>query len=74
MRKVKYDKCILSQITDGEYSYCDDYAMVIVAKDELHAERKARWSSYNFKKAKNINISQVNLNEEAVVLKANVGG
>lgn len=64
----------LVELPNGEYTYGDDYAMVIVAKDELHAERKARWSSYNFKKAKNINISQVNLNEEAVILKANVGG
>jgi hypothetical protein len=64
----------LVELPDGEYTYGDDYAMVIVAKDELHAERKARWSSYNFEEAKNINVSQVNLNEETVVLKANVGG
>jgi hypothetical protein len=64
----------LVELPVGEYSWGDDYAMVIVAEDELHAERKARWSSYNFKEAKNINISQVNLNEEAVVLTANVGG
>ena len=57
----------------GEYSWGDDYAMVIVAEDELHAERKARWSSDNFKKAKNINISKVNLDTEATILKANVG-
>jgi hypothetical protein len=64
----------LVKLPNGEYTYGDDYAMIVVAKDELHAERKARWSSYNFKEAKNINISQVNLNEEAVVLTANVGG
>lgn len=64
----------LVELPNGEYTYGDDYAMVIVAKDELHAERKARWSSYNFKKAKNINISQVSLDTEATVLKANVGG
>lgn len=58
----------------GEYSWGDDYAMVIVAEDELHAERKARWSSDNFKKAKNINISKVNLDIEATILKANAGG
>lgn len=63
----------LVELPDGEYSWGDDYAMVIVAEDELHAERKARWSSYNFKQAKKINISQVNLNEEATILKANVG-
>ena len=62
----------LVELPNGEYSWGDDYAMVIVAEDELHAERKARWSSYNFKQAKKINISQVNLNEEATILKANV--
>lgn len=64
----------LVELPDGEYTYGDDYAMVIIAEDELHAERRARWSSYNFEKAKKINISQVNLNEEAAVLIANVGG
>lgn len=63
----------LVELPVGEYSWGDDYAMVVVAEDELHAERKARWSSDNFKQAKKINISQVNLDEEAVVLKANVG-
>ena len=46
----------LVELPVGEYSWGDDYAMVVVAKDELHAERKARWSSYNFKNAKKINI------------------
>ncbi len=64
----------LAKLPVGEYTYGDDYAMVIVAEDELHAERKARWSSYNFRQAKKINISQVNLDEEAVILTANVGG
>lgn len=63
----------LVELPVGEYSWGDDYAMVVIAKDELHAERKARWSSYNFKNAKKINISQVSLDEEAVILKANVG-
>jgi len=64
----------LVELPVGEYSWGDDYAMVIVAEDELHAERKARWSSYNFKQAKKINISQVNLDTEATILKANIGG
>lgn len=63
----------LVELPVGEYSWGDDYAMVVAAEDELHAERKARWSSDSFKQAKKINISQVNLDEEAVVLKANVG-
>jgi hypothetical protein len=63
----------LVELPIGEYSWGDDYAMVVVAEDELHAERKARWSSDNFKKAKKINISQVSLETEATILKANVG-
>jgi hypothetical protein len=63
----------LVELPVGEYSWGDDYAMVVVAEDELHAERKARWSSYNFKNAKKINISQVSLDTEATILKANVG-
>lgn len=63
----------LAELPVGKYTWGDDYAMVIVAKDELHAERKTRWSSYSFKQAKKINISQVNLNEEAVILTANAG-
>ena len=42
----------LVELPVGEYSWGDDYTMVVVAEDELHAERKARWSSDNFKKAK----------------------
>lgn len=64
----------LVELPVGDYTYGDDYAMVIVAEDELHAERKARMSSYNFEQAKKIDISQVNLDKEAVVLTANVGG
>lgn len=64
----------LVELPVGEYTYGDDYAMVVVAKDELHAERKARWSLYNFRRAKKINISQVSLSTEATILKANVGG
>lgn len=64
----------LVELPYGKYTYGDDYAMVIVAEDELHAERRARWSSDNFRHAKKINISQVSLDTEATVLKANVGG
>ena len=64
----------LAELLSDEYTYGDDYAMVVVAEDQLHAERKARWSSDSFKQAKKINISQVSLDTEAVILKANMGG
>ena len=32
--------------------WCQDYAMVIIAEDELHAERKARLSSSDFNERK----------------------
>ena len=35
-------------------SWCQDYAMVVVAEDEKHAERKARWSSDDFRKATDV--------------------
>ena len=63
----------LVELPIGSYSYCDDYAMVIVAENERHAERRARWSSDNFKNAKKINIQQINLDKEDVILTANVG-
>lgn len=34
------------------YSYCDNYKAVVLAEDELHAERLARWKIEGFKKAK----------------------
>jgi len=64
----------LAKLPVGEYTYGDDYAIVIVAEDERHAERRARWSSDSFKRAKRIDISQINLDTESVILKANVGG
>ena len=64
----------LVELPVGDYTYGDDYAMVIIAEDKFHAERKARWSSYNFEQAKKINVTNINLNKETVILKANVGG
>ena len=49
-------------------SWDEDFAMVIVAEDERHAERKARWTSDDFKESKNIKITEVNTNEEQCVL------
>lgn len=53
--------------------WCEDYAMVIVAEDELHAERKARLSSRHFKNCQNISVEEIDLTEEQCVLTANTG-
>ena len=39
--------------------WCQDYAMVIIAEDERHAERKARVSSDDFKKCQEITITEI---------------
>lgn len=54
-------------------SWCQDYAMVVVAEDEKHAERKARWSSDDFRKATDVVVQKINLDQEQVVLIANTG-
>ena len=53
-------------------SWCMDYSMVVIAKDELHAERCARLNSDDFKKAK-LEVTEINLNTEQCVLVANTG-
>lgn len=40
---------------------------------ERHAERKARVSSGDFKKCQEISITEIDMNEEQCVLKANTG-
>lgn len=52
--------------------YCEDYAMVVIAIDAKHAERKARWENDDFKKAK-LEVTEIDMNIEQVVLKANKG-
>lgn len=52
---------------------CQDYAMVIIAKDELHAERKARLSSGDFRKCQEITIREIDMNKEQCVFIANTG-
>ena len=49
-----------------------DYAMIVIAKDELHAERCARVNSDDFKKAK-LEVTEINLDTEQCVLIANTG-
>ena len=53
-------------------SWCMDYSMVVIAKDELHAERCARLNSDDFKKAK-LEVTEINLDMEQCVLVANTG-
>ena len=40
---------------------------------DKHAERKARWSSDDFRKATNVVMQKINLDQEQVVLIANTG-
>lgn len=54
-------------------SWCQNYAMVVIAEDEKHAERKARWSSDDFRKATDVVVQKINLDQEQVVLIANTG-
>lgn len=54
-------------------SWCQDYAMVVVAEDEKHAERKARWSSDDFRKATDVVVQKINVKQEQVILIANTG-
>lgn len=54
------------------YSYCDNYKAVIVAEDELHAERCARMNIYGFKKAK-LKVTEVDLDREQILSVENTG-
>ena len=53
-------------------SWCMDYSMIVIAEDELHAERCARLNSDDFKKAK-LKVTEINLDTEQCVLVANIG-
>ena len=57
----------------GYATWCEDYAMIVIAEDEKHAERRARLSSDDFKKCQDISIEEIDLSEEQCVLRANVG-
>ena len=60
-------------VTIEKTGWCQDYAMVVVAEDKKHAERKARWSSDDFKKAVGIVVEKINLNQEQTILITNTG-
>lgn len=53
--------------TDYELGSGEDYEMIIIAEDKKHAERRARWSSYDFKNSKNLKITEIPLDEERVI-------
>ena len=57
-----------------DVDYFEDYAIVVIAEDRRHAERRARWSSCDFRKAKNLEITEIDLSHEQVVLTASVSG
>ena len=55
------------------YSYCDNYKTVVVAEDELHAERLARIKVDGFKKAK-LKVTEIDLEAgEKILSIENVG-
>jgi hypothetical protein len=56
-----------------EITWVEDYAMVVIAEDEKHAERRARWESGDFKRAKNLLVKKVDADKEQSVLIANTG-
>ena len=54
-------------------TWCEDDAMVVIAEDKLHAERRARWNSNNFRNEQQLKIKEINLDVEQVVLISNIG-
>jgi len=64
-------KCFRVERTD-KVSWVEDYAMVVIAQDELHTERAARWKSSDFKKSK-LKVTEISMEEEKIVLVANTG-
>jgi hypothetical protein len=65
-------KVFLVERTYG-VNWCQDYAMVVVAEDEHHAERMARNSSVDFRGCQDIAVTEIDINEEQCVLVANSG-
>lgn len=52
--------------------WCEDYAKVVVAADEMWAEKLARLSCDEFRKAK-LKVKEIDLTQEGVILSANTG-
>lgn len=60
-------------VTIPARNFGQDYAMVIVAEDRLHAERKARSISGDFRVSKEVTVKEIRMDEEQCVLIANTG-
>ena len=54
-----------------EVGWFEDIEMTVIAEDDLHAERRARWSSRDFKNAKNLSIKKIDISKEQAVLISN---
>lgn len=63
--------CYLIERVDN-VSYVEDYAIVVIAKDKLCAERLARVNSDDFRKAK-VRVKKIDMSKEQVILIANTG-
>jgi len=63
--------CFKVERTD-RVSYVEDYAMVVIAEDERHAEKCARLKSSDFRKAK-LKVTKIDIDMEQVILVANSG-
>lgn len=54
------------------YSWCANYKAVVIAEDELHAEKFARQNVDGFKKAK-LEVTEVILDHEQIISVENTG-
>lgn len=64
-------KIFLLEIPDDNWG--QDYAAVVVARDELRVEKLARMASGDFRAYKEIKITEIDLNEEGCVFIAKTG-
>jgi hypothetical protein len=53
-------------------SYCEDMQSIVVASDEMWAEKLARLDSDDFRKAK-LSVKQIDISKEGVLLTTNMG-
>jgi len=53
-------------------SWCQDYRMIVVACDAMWAEKLARLSSDDFRKAK-LKVKRIDLNKEQILSTENTG-